>query len=180
MASHSKAPLRAVGTNSFKGDTKLVQVGRKDSHVLSHLHRQKTTAQSTAKHQHNRWNKASYTFLNSLLATPKVSQNKKSYMDSQVFIVTQNRNFSWLLQILKAINKILFSCWKITFFRFISTKILIKYLHSRYTKKKKLINWMIFKFVCQTQKCVFRWMCFQNAWVLKEVSALNLTSHSLK
>lgn len=77
MASHSKAPLRAVGINSFKGDTKLVQVGRKDSHVLSHLHRQKTTAQSTAKHQHNRWNKASYTFLNSLLATPKVSQNKK-------------------------------------------------------------------------------------------------------
>lgn len=54
MASHSKAPLRAVGINSFKGDTKLVQVGRKDSHVLSHLHRQKTTAQSTAKHQHNR------------------------------------------------------------------------------------------------------------------------------
>lgn len=66
MAAHSKAPLQAVGINSFKGDTKLVQVGRKDSRVPSHLHRQKTTAQNTAKHQQNRWNKASCTFLNSL------------------------------------------------------------------------------------------------------------------
>lgn len=54
MAPHSKAPLQAVGINSFKGDTELVQVGKKDSHVPSHLHRQKTTAQSTAKHHQSR------------------------------------------------------------------------------------------------------------------------------
>lgn len=54
MAPHSKAPLQAVGINLFKGDTELVQVGRKDSRVPSHLHRQKTTAQSTEKYQQNR------------------------------------------------------------------------------------------------------------------------------
>lgn len=41
MAPHSKAPLQAVGINSFKEGTKLVQVGRRDSCVHSHLRRQK-------------------------------------------------------------------------------------------------------------------------------------------
>lgn len=53
-APHSKAPLQAVGINSFKGDTELVQVGKKDSRVPSHLPRQKTTGQSTAKHHQSR------------------------------------------------------------------------------------------------------------------------------
>lgn len=135
MAPHSKAPLQAVGINSFKDDIKVVQVGKKDSCVPSHLHRQKTTAQSTAKHQQNRWNKASCTLLPCLQPTPKVPQNKKSYADSQVFNVMQNRSFSRLLQILKSRQQnIFFPCWKITFFRFLSNKIFIKYLHSFYTK----------------------------------------------
>lgn len=86
MAPHSKAPLQAVGINSFKGDTEL-QVGRKDSRVpvtsicrKSQLRAQQNTTKTDETKLHSPFSPLFRQHL-------KFHRTKKSYVDSQIFYV---------------------------------------------------------------------------------------------